>query len=67
MDIPWLPDEPYTWREHFGWRRAVQREVADFFRRPGVEPPPEEPPSETELRWQAEDEWLTDQWRLTME
>ena len=69
MDVPWLPPWPYnsTRDDERRHRQAgLRAELARYF--PDGKTVPDPPlPSAREIRWKAEDGWLTDQYGLTLE
>jgi hypothetical protein len=61
MNRPWLPPEPYTYSSRYRFHQWVSPALVLSI----TDPLPE--PTESELRWQAEDRWLRMQWELTEE
>lgn len=61
---PWLPS--LTWMDFFAHRQRRHSELRRVYLRVGAPDPGAYQPTERELRWRSEDEWLLKQWELCL-
>lgn len=69
-DVPWLPPSRLTYRSQFAGIRAMRQDLYGRMARMGVDVAAalaRWPVTDTEARWKSEDDWLTEQWRLTVQ